>query len=742
MNAIDTPSSRAIVAAPGNAMVEWRAKAGDLAERESIIQNWIRILLRWRWLILGSVIAGLLTSIGVTLLLTKQYTSTVTLEISREDSNIVNIRGAEPQVSAIDQEFYQTQYGLLKARSLAEAVADRLKLYDSRKFLRLFGERVDGGLFTDAGGPLPPATRQSRRDKTIRILLNHFSVAPVRASRLVGMSFESPDAQMSADIANAWADEFIKRNLARRFDANSYARSFLESRIAQIKTKLEESERQLVAYASQNHIITMGTPSNDTNARSQERSVLTDTLIALNEQLAAARGARIAAETRRSQAGSGVTAENLGNQAINALRQRRAEVAADAARLSAQFQPDYPPLQALNAQLRQLDNGIAREEARGRSSLDVNYRQALAQENALATKVAEVEAQVIEQRRLGIQYNIYQRDADTNRELYNALLQRYKEIGVAGGIGTNNVAVVDRGLPANRPSSPRPLLNIILGLILGTAVGIGLAFMLEQIDEGIAVPDDLERLFHIPSLGAIPKSLDEEVLIAMQDRKSALAEAFLSFEAALRFSTPEGMPRSLLITSTVPGEGKSTTTVALATTLARLGRKVLLIDADMRSPSLHQMMELRNLQGLSNVLSGNGSLAQMAVPTHQENLWLLSAGPTPPNAAELFSGSQVDALIQDALAEFDTVLFDAPPVMALADAPLLASRVSGTVIVVEASATRKRQLRVTLQRLKSAHASIIGAVLTKFDSRRVQYGYGYESYGYGYGDRSKDFAKA
>ena len=743
MTAIDNFQRRSLVpAGPSTDLVAWKQTDFGVNDQEAAINQWLRILIRWRWLIVATMVVGLLAAIGATLLMTRQYTALVALEISREDSNVVNIRGAEPQVTAFDQEFYQTQYGLLKSRSLVEAVIKRLNLSEDRKFLRMHGVRVDNGIFTNSPGPLPAATRGERVIAATKILLSGIDVSPVRASRLVTVSYQSPDPELSANIANTWADEFIKRNLARRFDANSYAREFLESRLAQTRVKLEESERAVVAYAAQNQIITMTSPTNDQGNRAQERSVVTDTLIALNEQLAAARGARIAAESRLSQSGADVTSENLSNPAINALRQKRAEVSADVARLGAQFEKDYPPLIALNAQMRQLDIGIAREESRGRSSLASNFRQASAQEQALAARVAGLENQALSQRRLGIQYNIYQRDADTNRELYNALLQRYKEIGVAGGIGTNNIAIVDRALPPTKPSAPRPFLNIVLGLLLGTASGVALAFLLEQIDEGIKVPEEFERLFNIASLGAIPKVIGNGLLEELKDRKSVISEAYLSFEVALRFSTPDGIPRSMIITSTVPGEGKSTTSVALAITLARLGRKVLLIDADMRSPTLNEMLNVRNVSGLSNILSGNGVLSQMLHPTYQENLTLLPSGPTPPNAAELFSGNHVDELIEEALQSYDIILFDAPPVMALADAPLLASKVSGTVVVVEASSTRKRQLRITMQRLQGAHATLIGAVLSKFDAKRVQYGYGYDSYGYGYGDRSQEASAA
>ncbi|MFM9977260.1 MAG: GumC family protein [Sphingomonadaceae bacterium] len=713
-----------------------RAAEAVQPQAEPIIRKWIAIIQRRRWYILGVITAALLTAVVVTLLMTRQYTASTTLEIARDDAKIVNIQGVEPQVGSLDQEFYQTQYGLLKARSLAEAVVVSLKLHEDRRFLDMMDIETANTLFASTpGGTLPARSRADRLSQSIKALLDRVAIAPVRASRLVTISFESPDPDLSARIANTWADQFIERNLARRFDATSYARKFLEERLADVRNRLEVSERQLVTYAAANRLITVGSPSGDAGQRTQERSVVEDTLVALNEQLATARGMRIAAESRAAQ-GGGASTESLSNNAINVIRQRRAEVAGEYARLKAQFEPEYPPLAALAAQLGQLDASIASEERRVRTAVQGQFQQAVTQERALAERVRTLEDTTLDQRRRSIQFNIYQREVDTNRELYNGLLQRFKEIGIAGGVGTNNIAVVDRAISPTKPSAPRPLLNIVLALLAGTALGFALAFLLEQIDEAVTDASTIEQTLKIPVLGTIPRIANEDPLAELADRKSPVSEAYLSMETALKFSTPEGMPRSILITSTQPGEGKSTTSVALSTTLARLGRRVLLVDADMRSPSLHGIFGVTNTQGFSTVLSGNGDLKALILDTDQDGLWLLPAGPNPPNAAELLSSIHLAEAVAAALALFDVVIFDAPPVMALADAPLAASRIAGTIVVIEANSTRLRPAGLMLQRLRAANANIVGAVLTKFDAKRSsQYGYGYD-YGYGYGQKT------
>ena len=326
---------------------------------ESMLRQWLRILLRWRWVILGSIIVSLLVALAITFMMTRMYRSSVSLEIARDDANVVNVQGVEPQVGTLDQEFYQTQYGLLKSRSLAEAVVQQLNLQDSRVFFELFGDNESLRLLGDAAsGPPRREGRAERVRKAADILLDHVNVSPTRASRLVTLEFESPDAALSAQIANTWADKFIQKNLERRFDATSYARTFLESRLVQLRERLEASERQLVTYAANNRIIMLGAPTTQQGDRNQERSVITDNLIAMNEQLAVARGLRIAAQSRIGSGGA--SPESLTNPAINTLRQQRAESAAEYARMMAQFEPAYPPARALAARVERLDAAIAR----------------------------------------------------------------------------------------------------------------------------------------------------------------------------------------------------------------------------------------------------------------------------------------------------------------------------------------------------------------------------------------------
>lgn len=703
-----------------------------------LLQYW-RIAVRWRWVIGGAILASLIIGIVVTLMMTRMYTATVTLEIAREDARIVDIKGVEPQAGALDQEFYQTQYGLLKSRSLADRVVRNLRLANDPAFLEMF--EIEASQLGEAGvATNSPAARAAKSRKAADILLDHISVSPVRASRLVSISFVSPDPAFSAKVASAWAKHFIESNLERRYQATAYARRFLEARLNETRARLDESERQLVRYAANQRIINVGATSVDPDLPAAERPLLADDLSALNADLANAITERVKVESRWDQArASRAMPEELASGAVSIMRQRRAETSAEYAKLLSQFEPTYPQAQALKAQVDQLDRSIAREEGRIRESIETQYREAVGREEAMRERVDELKSGVLDLRRRSIQYNIFQRDVDTNRSLYDGLLQRYKEIGIAGGVGANNVSVVDEAEVPEFPSRPRPLVNLLLALLAGTAIGAALAFALEQIDELITDPADLEKTLQLPLLGAVPKVDQGRVAEALTDRKSPISEAYLSVQTNLQFSTADGVPKSLMVTSTRPAEGKSTTAFAVAQSLARLKRRTLLIDADMRSPSVHSTLGLPNDKGMSNLLSGNATLAQTARDTGIDNLAVVVAGPQPPNAAELLSGDRVEQMITEALRHFDHVVIDAPPIMGLADAPLLASKVAGTVFVVESRGIRAGLVKVALGRLQNAHARILGAVLTKFDSKRAHFGYGYD-YGYGYGQTAIDKA--
>jgi capsular exopolysaccharide synthesis family protein len=708
-------------------------------DRSSIIRHYLRIAMRWRWVIVGATSACVLLGLVATLLMTPKYTATATVEIAREANKVADFQGVEREATAYDQEFYQTQYGLLKSRALSERVATQLRLVDDPKFYQLFKATSENPAFRVVNGRYPVSGRAERQRVAGEILRQNVSVNPTRLSRLVDISFTSADPKFSARIANAWAESFIETNLERKVQATSYGRNLLQRQLALQKERLDDSQRQLVAYASAQQIINL--PAQGGGTTTVERSIVADDLAAINAALAQATADRIQAEARAQQGGSGgASTEALRNQAINSLRQRRAELAAEYQRLMVQFEPGYPAAQAIQKQIDQLDRSIAREEGRVSGSVQADYREAQQRESALQARVNQLKASYLDNRRRSIQYNIYQQEVDTNRALYDGLLQRYKEIGVAGGVGVNNVSVVDTAEVPRTPSSPRLLINLLVSLLAGLGLGALAAFALEQMDEAIADPAEVERQLGLPLLGSVPKVAEGIApRDALLDRKSDLVDAYLAINTNLGFTTEHGVPRSLSVTSTRPGEGKSTTSLALATMLARAGRRVILVDGDMRSPSVHHLGGVDHDKGLSNFLAGDDNIDALTFAMADLGFIAMSAGPIPPNAAELLTGNRLGVLIDRLLERFDHVVIDSPPVMGLADAPLIASRVEGAVYAVESHGIRSSLVKTALARLASANVRILGGVVTKFEARKAHYGYGYE-YGYDYG-RNKD-AKA
>lgn len=710
------------------------------AESMPLVRQYLRIALRWRFVILGAIAVCVFLGLVGTLLMTPKYTAVSTIEIARESSKVTDFQGVDRETSVADQEFYQTQYGLLKSRTLSERVANQLRLVDDPKFYERFGFSPDKPEFQLVNGRYPARGRAERQRIAGEILLDNLSINPTRLSRLVAIGFTSPEAAFSARVANAWGDNFIQTNLERKIQATSYGRNLLQRQLGLQKDRLDESQRQLVGYASAQKIINL--PSQTGNgAVTSERSIVADDLAALNSALTEATAERIQAEARYSEGGRNASAESLRNQAINSLRQRRAELAAEYQRLMVQFEPEYPTAKAIRSQIDQLDRGIAREEGRVTGSLLADYRSAQQREQLLQAKVDRLKESYLDLRRRSIQYNIYQQEVDTNRALYDGLLQRFKEIGVAGGVGVNNISVVDAADVPQKPSSPRLLLNLAISLLAGIGLGAVLAFALEQMDEAIADPAEVERRLGLPLLGSVPKVDSGTPKEALLDRKSELFDAYLAVQTNLAFTTEHGVPRSFAVTSTRPAEGKSTTSLALATTLARAHRKVILIDGDMRSPSVHHLGGVGHDRGLSNFLAGEEDISSLTFPMSDLGFTAMSAGPIPPNAAELLTGNRLQVLIDRLLETYDNVVIDSPPVMGLADAPLIASRVEGVIYAVESHGIRSSLARTALARLASANARVFGGVLTKFDARKAHYGYGYE-YGYNYGRSDQTAAGA
>lgn len=693
-----------------------------------------RILVKRRRLIASVVAATIALALLLTLMTQPLYRASAMIQIDKEPAPIVQTTAA-PYYDSWDPEFLNTQYELLKSRALAERVANELDLDGSA-----LANLEDPGWLGRVIGLLRPASRDSKarasqgapeadRAASLKqaagVVQGGLTVMPIAESRLVTLNFDSPDPQFSTRVVNAVAEGFIASSLERRMGTNSYAKTYLEDQLRQTKGKLEESERKLVEFAQKEGLVNTGTDGT---------SLATQNLTDLNGALAEAQSQRIRSEARWRQASSGgaMPADMLAASGIQGLQTQRAALMGQYQQKLAVFKPDYPEMQQLKRQMDEIDRQIGAEAGRIRASVKAEYDAASKQEGMLVGQINALRGQALDVDSRSIQYNILKREADTNRQLYDSLLQRFKEVGAAGDVRSNNISIVDRAQSGWR-FKPNLLMNLLYGIAAGLLLGVLGAFVLEFLDDTLKTPEDLEQKLRLAVLGIIPKLGPKETVASVAaDPRSAFSEAYRSVRTALQFSTDHGVPRSLLITSASPSEGKSTTALALARDLAQLGRRVLLIDGDLRNPSLHKQLGLSSEIGLSNLLAGASGLSETVQESQHERLHVMLAGPLPPNPAELLSGSKLVSLLTVAAERYDQIIIDGPPVLGLADAPILANAVEGTLLVVTSAKTRISTAQAALKRLLSARARVIGALLTKYDAKTAGYGYGYAYHYDGY----------
>ena len=672
------------------------------------------------WLILGIIFGVLALGVVMTLTTTPRYTALATIQINEQSDRVLKEGddiSAPSDIYDTDR-FLQTQIDILRSRGLALRVAQSLKLIGNPEFYRAMG----------AEPPRQGTPPDIVRDRTLGLLQANLEAKLPRTSRIVTVSFVSNDPQLSARIANSFVKEFIAASLQRKYDSSAYARSFISDQLNESKNRLEASEKALNGYARAAGLFrtgqALGAQSND-NAGSG--SVTSASLEQINQAANEARAARVAAETRwRAMSGSaGVNAPDvLGNVTVQSLLAQRADVQARLRLESARHLPDHPSVIQLKAQAQEVNSQLNAVVGSVRASVKAQYDAAAAAERQLEAQVAALKGDSMAEQDRSVQYNILAREANTNRILYDGLLQRFKELNAASGISTSNIAIIDLADPPLSPSSPNLMLNLGIALLLGTALAAVVVLIRDQFDDSIRVPDDVEHKLHLPLLGVIPKS-GEDVGNEISDPKSAVAEAYSSLGGSLLYSTPQGLPRVLLVTSAQPTEGKSTTSFAIAGNFARIGRRVLLIDADLRRPSLHRRIGTDNKLGMTTLLTSSDPVETVIIPMPQTGLSVITSGPIPPSPSELIASHRMQVLIDELAEKFDLVIIDSPPVLGLADAPLMAPLADGVIMVVEADRGRRGTLKAALRRLRAMRPQILGAVLTKFDSRRSNYRYSY-----------------
>jgi succinoglycan biosynthesis transport protein ExoP len=694
---------------------------------------------RNRKLIGAIVAAALIVGIAIIYLSTPLFRASTKIQIEQQSTKVLQTDDVAPNDAGDADSFLQTQLDIIESRSLADRVARELGLYNSSQFAEQMG--LSPVLAQDGS-----AGQAARQDQVVNALLGNLKVTLPVDSRVVTLAFTSPDAALAARVANSYADRFIVSNLDRRYSASSYARKFLSEQLDNTRRRVEQSERNLIAYARSARLIDTGGGSpNAGQGLSGSRSLVTSSLVQLNNAHAGAMASRVGAEQLWEEA-QNTPLLNLpevqGDPSIQGLVQQRSRAIAQYEQDSSRWRADYPAMVQQAAQIKELERQINTLATRVKNAIRQRYVVASSQEKALARNLEQFKNQTLSEQDRAVQYNILLREVDTNRALYDALLQRFKEVSAAAGLASSNVSIVDRAETPRGAVWPRPLLILAGCLLAGLGIAAGVIFIREHLNDAIRSPEDMTTKLGLPVVGSTPLlASGMSPVEELEKPRSPLSEAYYAIRTALELSSATGLPKTMVFTSSGAAEGKSTTSFAIARDFAKVGRRVLLIDADLRKPTQDRLTGVANKAGLANLLSQQSTRAQVTQATGFERLDVIPTGPLPLNPAELLAGMSLRTLLEEATRDYDLVVIDAPPVMGLADAPTLASLAEATIIVVEANRPHRGQAKTSVRRLRDAHANILGGVLTKYDVRMMGYGtgagYGY-GYGYGYGSKEAE----
>jgi polysaccharide biosynthesis transport protein len=660
------------------------------------------------------------TGIVYSMLATRLYTSVVTVEVRQEAEKVLGTEAdREGAASKNDTErFMQTQLQIIRSRGVAATVAESLGLYRGDAFLESMNVEP-----AEAGSPRQ-SLQQIHREQVEGALMANVDVDFTGSTRIAELSFVSPDPVLSARVANAYAEAFMRNNLARKFDSSAYALEFLRDQLAEAQQRLERAEREALGYARRLRLV-------DAPAAGGPQSLIAGRLGELNAAYSAAVSDRISTEQRwrTVQALPDMRVpEVLSNPAVQTLIQQRAQAAASYQQQLSTRQADYPLALEANAQGRELDRQIKAIAANVRNTVKSQFDVARAREQRLQDEIESLKTSSLNEQSEGIQLSILRRSADTYRQQYDSLLRRYNSLNAESGVQTNNLSIVDRAQVNEGPSWPRLPLILALAIFVGMLLSFLCMVLREQLFDAVRLPDDVTERLGLPLLGSVPAADDVEAEIT--DPKSSVSEAFNSVRTSLALAEG-GMPRTVLFTSSQQGEGKSSSVHALALSLTRLGKRVVIVDADLRRPNAHRLFGIKNEIGLSNVLAGLKPVDEALHYPRGEGIAVLTAGEIPPNPSELVNSPQFMKLIGELAERFDVVLIDSAPVLGIADAIILSSEVEATVFVLEAGRNTVRGATNAIQRLRRGGDRIAGALLTKYDPGRHGYGYG-QDYSYEY----------
>jgi polysaccharide biosynthesis transport protein len=727
--------------------------ANLLPASEVHLMDYVRVLYKRRWIAITAFFVVFVSVVVYTFTQTPIYAAKVQLLIEPENQNVVSFKEVlEQDKSTTD--YYQTQYKILQSRRLARKTIESIGLWNHPEFAGKDAGGVGSGILSTVGlggtdkkgdargagsmvpgasAPGSPATAATdpkmiadetpAQSRVIDSFIKHLAISPIRNSRLVDVTFESPDGQLSAKVANTLARTYIDQDQTYKIETSQNATKWLDQRLKEQRTAVETSEQALQTYKEKNEALSL----------EDKQNIVVQKLAALNEAVTKASTERIQKEELYNQIKKIQNDREAldtfpaiaTNTFIQQLKGQLADLQRQQASLGEKYGEKHPKMTEVKSAIEQTDAKLKAEIGKVVLSLRIDYEASLSQEKRLVAALETQKAEAMALGSKGIDYGVLSRNANINRQMFDNLMQRQKETGVSAKLETNNIRVVDKAEVPLRPVRPNKTLNLLLAIFGGGLFACGLAFFFEYIDNRVKSPDEIKNYLGLPFLGLIPKLADKEAENPLLHTgvPTAFAEAFRNLRTNILFSSTEEGGRAIVVTSTGPGEGKTMIACNLAVALAQAGQRVLLMDADMRKPRVHTMFKESQTPGLSNVLVGNAKASEAVRKTVVQNLWLLLAGVAPPNPAELLGSQRFRDFIATLQEHFDWVVVDTPPVMAVTDAALVSHVVNGVVFAIASEQTSKHTANAALEQLEAAKAKFLGGILNKVDVERHAYYY-------------------
>lgn len=720
--------------APGSS----RVPTIDLSPREPHLYDYLLILRKHQWLILSFLVAVVTIVSIATFRMKPVYSSSAKIEIDRENSNISPFPGADSYDYMMDLDNYiETQARILTSETLALETIRRMQLSNDPG-----SEAINLGSLKNQ--KLPPE---------VGAFLGALSVRRIPNTRLMEIGFESTDPKMAAEILNTHLENYIYQNTRSGMVSAKTATSMLQNELTELSTKVRNSEDALIAYERANQIWNV----DDKNDKS---NVATERLGDLNRQLTEAQSDTLRKQALFEFAKTGdidAVPQLRENGLLQQLQTRRADLSVLYTDSVNQYGPNYPKVQRIQAQIKEIDDQMARTRKGILAQLESEYLEAKQREELLGRVLDSQKTEVNAMSEKMIQYNILKREAEANKSLYDSLQTKLKEAEISSGLRSENIRVIDPAVIPSYPTRPAKTRNIALAFLVGLVGGVGLALLREYLDNTVKTPDDVETLTRLPSLAVVPAFGEGALadkragflrasssnghekrieLVAQHLPKSQMSEAFRALRTSILLSQPDHPPQVILVTSALPREGKTTAAANLAVTLAQLGDKTVLVDADLRKPGVGRLLNLGTgkYAGLSSYLAGVSSLDLVTVPHPAiDNLAAIPTGPLPPNPADLLSSHRLTDAITELRKKYKFIVIDSPPIMAATDAVVLSVQTDGVLLVVRSGETPKEAFARTRDLLTSVKCHILGVVLNAVDSSAPDYYYSYRYYPYSYG---------